>query len=76
MGSRYVKIDRSSRQLLRGHIPNASFRQRVHGPYVTTVGGLLMHRDDTVLQDGTSRSRFWADGERDRSAGPPDEERA
>lgn len=67
MRSRYIRPDRSSWQLLRGHIPNASFRQRVHGPYVTTVGGKLMHRDDVTVQDGTYRSKFWADGERDRS---------
>lgn len=73
MGSRYVKIDRSSRTLLRGQITGCSYRLPVIGPYVTTVGGVTRAQRDCRLEGGVWRSKRFGDGERDRSAGSPDD---
>lgn len=72
MGSRYVKIDRSSRQLLRGQVSGCNYRLPVIGPYVTSIGGVTRARRDCVKVPGGWASKRYEDGERDRSAGFPD----
>lgn len=74
MASRYIRINRSSRQLLRATIPGCSYKLRAVGPYVETVGGMLLPLRDVVVQEGTYRSKVWAHGERDRDPGTPDSE--
>lgn len=74
MASRYIRIDRSSRQLLRLTDPSANYRLPSVGPYVTTVSGRLCALRDTVVQEGTYRSKVWSHGERDRDPGTPDSE--
>lgn len=72
MASRNIRIDRSSRQLLRGNVSFANYRLPVVGPYVMSVDGILRAKRDCVRQRGGWVSRWWADGERDRDPGSPD----